>query len=108
MAFVGTDAHAEYGMQDLKTNVKLLNGVTPPQLQEANAYFQSMQAELAKSGHEISYVCGNSLGGALSNSEAVQNPQVKSVTINPALLPSDIVVDDVDSSKITNYISRNG
>ncbi|MRX74357.1 hypothetical protein GJU40_19750 [Bacillus lacus] len=59
MAFVGTDAHAEYGMQmqDLKTNVKLLNGVTPPQLQEANAYFQRMQAELAKSGHEISYLC---------------------------------------------------
>ncbi|MRX73936.1 hypothetical protein GJU40_17525 [Bacillus lacus] len=106
IAFVGTDAHAEYGMQDLKTNVKLLNGVTPPQLQEANAYFQSMQAELAKSGHEISYVCGNSLGGALANSVAVQNPNVKSVTINPALLPSGMVVNGADYSNISNYISQ--
>nr|WP_154309805.1 hypothetical protein [Metabacillus lacus] len=42
----------------------------------------------------------------MANSVAVQNPQVKSVTINPALLPPDIVVDDVDSSMITNYFSQ--
>ncbi|MDE5414228.1 hypothetical protein [Alkalihalobacterium chitinilyticum] len=30
MAFVGTNVHAEHGMQDLKTNVRLLNEPTPP------------------------------------------------------------------------------
>ncbi|MFV8830334.1 SA1320 family protein [Alkalihalobacterium sp. APHAB7] len=106
MAFVGTNVHAEHGMQDLKTNVRLLNEPTPPQLRAANEYYLQMQAELAKSGHSISYVCGNSLGGALANSVAVKNPEVKSVTINPALLPSGLVVKDAEYPNITNYISQ--
>ncbi|MDE5414230.1 hypothetical protein N7Z68_12685 [Alkalihalobacillus sp. MEB203] len=32
MAFVGTNVHAEHGMQDLKTNVRLLNEPTSPLL----------------------------------------------------------------------------
>ncbi|MBU9720568.1 MULTISPECIES: SA1320 family protein [Bacillaceae] len=106
ITYVGTNLDAKYGILDLYTNVKLLNGPTPPQLQAANDYFLQMQAELEKSGHEISYVCGNSLGGALANSVAVKNPEVKSVTINPALLPYEMVVEDAEYPNITNYISQ--
>ncbi|MBU9720566.1 hypothetical protein KS407_03795 [Bacillus alkalicola] len=106
ITYVGTNLDAKYGILDLYTNVKLLNGPTPPQLQAANDYFLQMQAELAKSEHEISYVCGNSLGGALANSVAVKNPEVKSVTINPALVPYEMVVEDAEYPNITNYISQ--
>nr|WP_179123854.1 hypothetical protein [Paraliobacillus ryukyuensis] len=48
-------------------------------------------------------VTGNSLGGALANAVAVENPQVRSVTYNPALLPATAAYDPTTIILIAPY-----
>ncbi|SDY21615.1 Uncharacterised protein family (UPF0227) [Evansella caseinilytica] len=106
IVYQGTQVHAKYGIADLGTNMQLLAEQTPQQLEAANQYYLDMQQELVNSGNQIAYLAGNSLGGALANSVAVRHSDVKSVTLNPALLPSGLISSEADYSNITNYISE--
>ncbi|KYG27635.1 SA1320 family protein [Alkalihalobacillus trypoxylicola] len=85
----------------LETNTKLLSNLEPAQFVAAQDYFDSIEETFG----EVSYVTGNSLAGALANSVAVRNPHVKSVTINPAMLPGGIIDPDKDYPNIVNYYS---
>ncbi|GAF65400.1 hypothetical protein BTS2_2298 [Bacillus sp. TS-2] len=85
----------------LETNTKLLSNLEPAQFVAARDYFDSIEETYG----EVSYVTGNSLAGALANSVAVRNPHVKSVTINPAMLPGGIIDPDKDYPNIVNYYS---
>ncbi|MBP3040934.1 hypothetical protein J9303_15710 [Bacillaceae bacterium Marseille-Q3522] len=96
--YVGTDTKS---IQDIMTDAQLLGDVLPAQLQEARDYFDDMSKL-----YPISYICGNSLGGALANVVAVDHPEVKTVTLNPALLPEGVVDPDKEYSNITNYFSQ--
>ncbi|SDY17424.1 Protein of unknown function [Evansella caseinilytica] len=106
IVYQGTQVHAKYGKADLGTNMRLLAEQTPAQLEAANQYYLDMQQELVNSGNQIAYLAGNSLGGALANSVAVRHSDVKSVTLNPALLPSGLISPEADYANITNYISQ--
>ncbi|WP_051359401.1 SA1320 family protein [Paucisalibacillus globulus] len=89
----------------LLTNGKLPSDLAPEQIDQIHAareYFKEVEEELGK----VTHVTGNSLGGALSNAVAVDNPGVTSVTLNPALLPDGMVDPNKDYSNITNYISK--
>ncbi|MDQ0233474.1 hypothetical protein [Metabacillus malikii] len=76
--YVGTDIEAVNGMQDLITDVQLLSKLTPEQIKAARKYFNNMEKEYG----EISSITGNSLGGGLTNSVAVEHPDVKAVTLS--------------------------
>ncbi len=84
--YVGTDLHGKYGWKDIETNINLLNEAVPAQLEAADDYYVRMEKKFG----EISSVTGNSLGGALANSVAIEH-EVRSVTINPALLPDGMI-----------------
>ncbi|MBP3041882.1 hypothetical protein J9303_20915, partial [Bacillaceae bacterium Marseille-Q3522] len=56
--YVGTNTSS---IQDIMTDAQLLGDVLPAQLQEARDYFDEMSKL-----YPISYICGNSLGGALA------------------------------------------
>lgn len=71
--------------QDLLTDAKLLGDRVPQQLQDAKDYFGKMKKKYGK----ISFVAGNSLGGALANVVALENDDVRSVTLYPAILPGE-------------------
>ncbi len=86
-------------IKDWQANADLLKDVEPEQMNQAVEYFEEMEEKYG----EISAVTGNSLGGALANRVAVDNPHVKSVTLNPAVLPSEFVDADKDYENITNY-----
>ncbi|WP_243290800.1 hypothetical protein [Bacillus sp. FJAT-47783] len=103
--FVGTDAGAENGIQDIITDVQLLSKLTPEQMKAARDYFDKMN-EKYKAVGGVSSICGNSLGGGLTNAVAVENPEVKAVTLNPAILPSGMVDTSKNYSNITNYFSQ--
>lgn len=78
VVYVGTDIHAENGKQDLITDIQFLSDLTPEQIKEARKYFNEMDEK-----YGISSICGNSLGGGLTNSVAIEHPDVKAVTLNP-------------------------
>ncbi|MBA4537637.1 hypothetical protein H1Z61_10960 [Bacillus aquiflavi] len=100
VVYVGTDIHAENGKQDLITDIQFLSDLTPEQIKEARKYFNEMDKEFG-----ISSICGNSLGGGLTNSVAIEHPDVKAVTLNPAILPDKMVDPNKDYSNMTNYFS---
>ncbi|UTR16137.1 hypothetical protein MM221_06145 [Salipaludibacillus sp. LMS25] len=87
VVYMGTNAHGKYGMADLITDIQLLTEATPQQLKDADRYLADMEKEFG----EITSVGGNSLGGALANYVGVQNSHVRSVTLNPAMLPAGAV-----------------
>ncbi|MBM7542920.1 SA1320 family protein [Amphibacillus cookii] len=55
---------------------------------------------------EITSVSGNSLGGALANYVGVEYNHVRSVTLNPAMLPASALDVEKQYDNITNYISE--
>ena len=99
--YVGTDATAENGKQDLITDAQLLSKLTPDQITAARDYFNEMEEKFG----EISSITGNSLGGGLTNSVAVEHPDVKAVTLNPAILPDGMIDESQEFNNITNYLS---
>ncbi|MBH0161864.1 SA1320 family protein [Fictibacillus sp. 26RED30] len=99
VAYTGTDSS---DFNDLKTDGQLLSDMVPVQVEEARNYFNQMEKEFGN----ISYVCGNSLGGGNANAVGVENPDVKTVTINPAMLPEGVVDYGKEYSNITNYFGR--
>ncbi|MFA9457782.1 SA1320 family protein [Halalkalibacter sp. AB-rgal2] len=104
VVFVGTDVESKYGMQDVKTNVQLLTGPTPAQLEAGVAYVESVQVEL---GIEVESLAGNSLGGSLANAAAVAFPHMRAVTLNPAPLPAGLLDPDTEYENMTNYLTEN-
>lgn len=87
----------------INTNINLIGETEPAQLEAAVAYFDYIEEELEE---EISSVTGNSLGGALANRIAIDRPDIKAVTLNPAMLPKEMVDPNNDYSNITNYQSE--
>jgi len=87
--------------KDVLTDVQLLSKFIPAQIQAAEDYYDAMSAKYKK----ISYVCGNSLGGATTNAVAIKHPEVKAVTLDPAILPDGMVDPKKSYSNITNYFS---
>lgn len=99
IAYQGTDMNDK---KDIMTDIGLAGNVAPQQLLDAKQYYDQMTATYGK----ISYVCGNSLGGALANYVAVNTNDVKSVTYNPAILPNiDYKTEDYNN-RIKNYLER--
>ncbi|MFP3441374.1 hypothetical protein R0K18_26965, partial [Pantoea sp. SIMBA_133] len=58
--YVGTDPASK---QDVFTDLQLIGSDIPDQLKDAKSYFDQMEEKYG----DISYVAGNSLGGALAN-----------------------------------------
>jgi len=94
--FVGSD---QIKGDWIDTNLNLVGEAEPEQLADAKKYFEEMEAEHGP----IKFVAGNSLGGALANSVAVEYSDVESVTLNPAMLPGDLVDASKHYSNIRNY-----
>ncbi|MFG6496260.1 hypothetical protein P8610_12915 [Fictibacillus sp. UD] len=99
VAYTGTDTGDK---NDLKTDLQLLSDRVPVQVEAAREYFDDMEKKFGK----ISYVCGNSLGGGNANAVGVANPDVKTVTLKPAMLPEGVVDYDKEYTNITNYFGR--
>ncbi|MFC7786863.1 SA1320 family protein [Rossellomorea sp. GCM10028870] len=105
IVYVGTDAAAENGKQDLLTDAQLLSDLTLPQLEAAQDYFNKMNKKYESIGG-VKSVTGNSLGGPLANSVAINHPEVTSVTLNPALLPKGMADPNKTYENITNYFTN--
>ncbi|WP_113928840.1 hypothetical protein [Bacillus sp. P14.5] len=105
IVYVGTDAAAENGKQDLLTDAQLLSDLTLPQLEAAQDYYYKMNKKYQSIGG-VKSVTGNSLGGPLANSVAIAHPEVKSVTLNPALLPNGMADPNKNYDNITNYFTN--
>ncbi|BCB05814.1 SA1320 family protein [Bacillus sp. KH172YL63] len=103
--YVGTDAAADNGKQDLLTDAQLLSDLSLPQLKAAQEYYNKMNQKYESIGG-VKSVAGNSLGGPLANSVAITHPEVKSVTLNPALLPKGMVDPNKNYDNITNYFTN--
>lgn len=105
IVYVGTDAAAENGKQDLLTDAQLLSDLTLPQLETAQDYYNNMNKKYESIGG-VKSVTGNSLGGPLANSVAINHPEVTSVTLNPALLPKGMADSNKPYDNITNYFTN--
>lgn len=101
VVYVGTDAKQ---FQDIKTDVQLLSDLTPEQIQAARSYFDKINIQYKDNGG-VTSITGNSLGGALVASVAIENPEVHAVTLNPALLPEGMLDPNESYDNITNYFS---
>lgn len=105
VVYVGTATETTTGESthaDIYTDMQLVSDLDVAQLDAAEAYYRKMDEE-----YGISSVAGNSLGGALANNVAVQHEDVRAVTLNPALLPFNGVMDpDREYNNITNYFSQ--
>ncbi|WP_191557769.1 SA1320 family protein [Metabacillus idriensis] len=101
VVYVGTNPSQK---QDLLTDFQLMSDLTPAQIADARAYFNEMDKKYQRAGG-IKSMSGNSLGGALVGSVAIEHPDVKAVTLNPALLPAGMMEPDMEYSHITNYFS---
>jgi len=84
IVFVGSDQIKE---DWIETNINLIGEAEPAQLVAAKKYFKDVEDDHGA----VSSVTGNSLGGALANTVAIDYPYVKSVTLNPAMLPGDVI-----------------
>ncbi|WRP06230.1 hypothetical protein U9J35_20645 [Rossellomorea aquimaris] len=105
IVYVGTDAAAENGKQDLLTDVQLLSDLTLPQLEASAEYLNRIQKEYKNEGG-VSSVTGNSLGGPLANYAVRNRPDIKSVTLNPALFPKGVIDPNKNYDNITNYFTN--
>ena len=86
----------------LKTNTQLPSYVEPAQMIAAKEYFKDVIDRFG----EVSSVTGNSLAGANANAVGIANPNVKVVTLNPAMLPGGMIDSTKKYSNITNYYSK--
>ena len=92
----GTDVTEQ---EDVLTDLQLADEGVPELHQKALDLFNRLDAK-----YNFSAVCGNSLGGSLANFISV-NTGVRSVTINPAVLPNDPQTLAKSANNITNYIA---
>lgn len=99
IVFVGSE---QLDKDWLETNTTLIGKVPPQQILDAKTYYQQMHDKYGP----ISSVSGNSLAGALTNAVAMENPKVKAVTLNPAILPFGMVDSSKEYPNITNYYSK--
>lgn len=99
IVFVGSE---QLDKDWLETNTTLIGKVPPQQILDAKTYYQQMNDKYGP----ISSVSGNSLAGALTNAVAMENPKVKAVTLNPAILPFGMVDSSKEYPNITNYYSK--
>lgn len=83
----------------IDTNLNLVGEYEPMQLADAKQYYEDMKEKYGR----ITFVAGNSLGGALANRVAIAHPEVQSVTLNPAMLPGGLVDGSKHYSNIRNY-----
>ncbi|MBM7539867.1 SA1320 family protein [Amphibacillus cookii] len=97
VVYVGTDKDQ---MQDIITDIRLLSDIDVPQLEAAQEYFDDMNDK-----YGVDSMTGNSLGGALVGAVAVEHPDVRAVTLNPALLPDGMIDPDQTYDQVTNYFS---
>ena len=86
----------------LKTNTQLPSYVEPAQMIAAKEYFKDVTDRFG----EVTSVTGNSLAGANANAVGIENPNVKVVTLNPAMLPGGLIDSTKEYSNITNYYSK--
>ncbi len=86
-------------LEDVLTDLQLADEGVPELHQKALDLFNRLNAK-----YNFSAVCGNSLGGSLANFISV-NTGVRSVTINPAVLPNDPQTLAKPANNITNYIA---
>jgi len=84
VVFVGSD---QIKGDWIETNANLIGEAVPAQLEEAKEYFEDVEERIGT----VSSVTGNSLGEALANTVAIDYPHVSSVTLNPAMLPGDVI-----------------
>src|SRR5690625_319975 len=84
VVFVGSD---QIKGDWIGTNINLIGEAEPAQLVAAKKYFKKMEDDHGT----VSSVTGNSLGGALANTVAIDYPHVNLVTLNPAMLPGDVI-----------------
>lgn len=97
LAFNGTDVKEG---DDLRTDFQLGGKGVPLMHEQALEIYHDL-----KNKYNIVALCGNSLGGSLANYVSI-NTGIRSVTINPAVLPNDPNVNcKKDYNNITNYIA---
>src|SRR5690625_87144 len=99
VVFVGSD---QIKGDWIETNANLIGEAEPAQLVEAKEYFKDVEERIGI----VSSVTGNSLGGALANTVAIKYPHVNSVTLNPAMLPGEVVTLGQEYANITNYQTK--
>ncbi|EIT87030.1 hypothetical protein A374_02214 [Fictibacillus macauensis ZFHKF-1] len=106
--YQGTQAQKDGGI-DLFADASLVTTHTShPQFEDAYQYL----VEMKKKFPNLNYVAGNSLGGDLSNYVAKRTrneyPKLKSVTLNPAMLPEDVLnpSQGMKDDRITNYLTN--
>ena len=95
---------------DWRVNAENASGKMPDQYENAQTVFINLYEQALSQGYPPpKYVAGNSLGGGLANYVAMQNLYIKSVTINPSIVPEP-AIDSLFSpfkNNCTNYISEN-
>lgn len=96
---------------DWRVNAENASGKMPDQYTMAPTVFSNLSNQAISQGYLApKHVAGNSLGGGLANCVAMQNSEIKSVTINPSIVPEPVlgmVSASFDSNNCTNYISEN-
>ncbi|MGF3105773.1 SA1320 family protein [Rossellomorea sp. DUT-2] len=105
VVYVGTDAGAANGNQDLLTDAQLLSDLTLPQLEAAESYLTKIDKENKNKGG-VTYATGNSLGGPLATYAVRNRRDIKAVTLNPALLPKGVIDPNKTYDNITNYFTN--
>ena len=97
LAFNGTNVNEG---DDLRTDFQLGGKGVSLMYHQALEIYNKLKNE-----YNIVALCGNSLGGSLANYVSI-NTGIRSVTINPAVLPNDPNVNcKKDYDNITNYIA---
>ncbi len=79
LLFQGSNRHNDFYNDWILNNGKIIFNKTPPQYIDGEKLFQA----LINQGVDVSYVCGNSLGGGIASFVAVNN-NVKAIAVNPA------------------------
>lgn len=105
IVYVGTQLNKEDGLKDGINDLELLGDVPPAQLIAAEKYLETMEDKYGNDGYKIKSSCGNSLAGAIVCYIGIKHPEIKAVTLNPAMLPAGVVKHGQDYSNITNYYS---
>lgn len=94
IAFQGTA-----DLRDVVTDLSLATSATDAQFTAAVAYLDDVTARRGA----VSTVTGNSLGGGLAAYVAVQRPELRAVTVNPAPVPA--AYRGLAAPNVTNYVS---
>lgn len=95
---------------DWRVNAENASGKMPDQYKNALTVFINLYEQALEQGYSApKHVAGNSLGGGLANYVAMQNPYIKSVTINPSIVPEPAInsLFSPFTNNCTNYISEN-